>query len=109
MSQTTNINIRMDRQLKKEFEEFCKDVGLSMSTAFTLFAKKTVQENKIPFTISRETPNNETLKAMKEAEEIIEHPENHKQYTNIDNLFQDALSWNTKSSQPPVLKKILNV
>ncbi len=40
MSQTTNINIRMDSQLKKEFEEFCKDVGLNMSTAFTLFAKK---------------------------------------------------------------------
>ena len=35
-----NINVRMDQDLKKAFEEFCNDVGLSMSGVFTLFAKK---------------------------------------------------------------------
>jgi len=34
----TNINIRMDTQLKKQFEEFCSNVGLTMSTAFNVFA-----------------------------------------------------------------------
>ena len=48
----TNINIRMDEELKKSFDAFCKEVGMSMTTAFTLFAKKTVREQRIPFEIS---------------------------------------------------------
>ncbi len=92
MTQTTNINIRMDSKLKKEFEQFCQDVGMSMSTAFTLFAKKTVNENQIPFPITRETPNKTTLKAMEEAEDIKKHPEKYKSYTNINELIQDALA-----------------
>ena len=52
-----NINVRMDQDLKKAFEEFCNDVGLSMSGVFTLFAKKTLRENRIPFDIGRDDPN----------------------------------------------------
>lgn len=35
-----SVNIRMDRELKKEFESFCSEMGMSMTTAFTIFAKK---------------------------------------------------------------------
>lgn len=89
--QTTNINIRMDSKLKKDFEEFCQDVGMSMSTAFTLFAKRTVRDNQIPFAISRETPNQETIAAFKETEEILKNPEKFKRYTDVDELMKDAL------------------
>ena len=51
MSQT-NINIRMEENLKKEFEKFCSNVGMTMTTAFCIFAKKVVLEQKIPFEIS---------------------------------------------------------
>ena len=34
------VNFRMDEELKKNMEETCKDLGLSMTTAFTIFAKK---------------------------------------------------------------------
>ena len=51
MSQT-NINIRMDSDLKKQFEAFCSDIGMSMTTAFCVFAKKAVRERRIPFEIS---------------------------------------------------------
>ena len=40
----TNINIRMDADLKKQFEDFCNDMGMTMTTAFTIFAKKAVRE-----------------------------------------------------------------
>ena len=50
MSQT-NINIRMDENLKKQFDKFCSDVGMSMTTAICIFAKRTVKEQKIPFEI----------------------------------------------------------
>ena len=48
----TNINIRMDARLKKQFEAFCADVGLTMSTAFNVFAKTSVRLQKIPFEIT---------------------------------------------------------
>ena len=40
----TNINIRMDIDLKRQFEAFCADMGMSMSTAFTIFARKAVRK-----------------------------------------------------------------
>ena len=45
----------MDAQLKNQFEAFCSSVGLTMSTAFSVFAKTTVRQQKIPFEISAET------------------------------------------------------
>ena len=67
----TNINIRIDENLKRQFEEFCNEMGMSMTTAFNIYAKKVVRENRIPFEISRETPNSVTKQAIKDAEEGI--------------------------------------
>jgi DNA-damage-inducible protein J len=47
----TNINIRMDEDLKKQFDSFCSDIGMNMTTAFCVFAKTVVREQKIPFEI----------------------------------------------------------
>lgn len=49
---SVNVNIRMDAELKKQFEEFCSEVGMNMTTAFTIFARRTVRENRIPFEVS---------------------------------------------------------
>lgn len=51
-----NINIRIDADLKRQFEAFCADMGMTMTTAFVLFAKKTVRENRIPFEIGGDAP-----------------------------------------------------
>lgn len=40
--------------MKKQFEKFCFDVGMSTSTAFCIFAKTVVKQRKIPFEISTE-------------------------------------------------------
>ena len=48
----TNINIRIDEDLKKQFEAFCSDIGMTMTTAFCVFAKTAVRKQKIPFEIS---------------------------------------------------------
>jgi len=50
----TNVNIRMDENLKKQFEAFCTEVGMNMTTAFCVFAKTAVRQNRIPFEISAE-------------------------------------------------------
>ena len=68
---STNINIRMDSDLKKQFEAFCADMGMTMTTAFNVFAKKAVREYRIPFEIGAEHPNAETRKAIEDAENGI--------------------------------------
>ena len=39
MAQVVNVNFRMDKDLKKSMEKTCSDMGMSMTTAFTIFAK----------------------------------------------------------------------
>ena len=46
------VNFRMDENLKHEMEKTCKCMGLSMSAAFTIFAKKVTMERRIPFEIA---------------------------------------------------------
>lgn len=47
-----NVNFRLDENVKKSMEQACNDMGLSLTTAFTLFAKKVAREKRIPFEIS---------------------------------------------------------
>ena len=68
---STNINIRMDSDLKTQFEAFCADMGMSMTTAFNVFAKKAVREYRIPFEIGAEIPNAVTRKAIEDVENGI--------------------------------------
>jgi len=62
----TMVNFRMDAELKRNMEMICKDMGLTPSAAYTLFAKKVTQERRIPFEITADpfynTQNIERLK-----------------------------------------------
>lgn len=52
MAQTVNVNFKLDADVKKSMESACADMGLSMSAAFTIFAKKVGRERRIPFEVS---------------------------------------------------------
>jgi DNA-damage-inducible protein J len=52
MAQTVNVNFRLDEDVKKSMEQACSDMGISMSAAFTIFAKKVGREQRIPFEVS---------------------------------------------------------
>lgn len=47
-----NINFMLDENIKNDMESVCAEMGISMSTAFTLFAEKVAGERRIPFEIS---------------------------------------------------------
>lgn len=51
MAQTL-VNVRMDEDVKKSMEETCKELGITMSTAFNIFARKMCREKRIPFEVS---------------------------------------------------------
>lgn len=50
------VNFRMDEDLKKHMEQACKEMGLSMTAAFTIFAAKVSREKRIPFEITAQPP-----------------------------------------------------
>ncbi len=88
----TNVNIRMDAELKRQFEAFCADVGMSMTTAFNVFARKTVRENRIPFEISGDVPNAETQEALQEVKKMKADPGFGKTYSSVDQMMQELLA-----------------
>ena len=67
---TTNVTIRMDKKLKEEAEMLFNDLGLNMSTALTAFVKQAVREQRIPFVISKNVLNQDSIQAIQEIERM---------------------------------------
>ncbi len=51
MAQTI-VSVRMDDTLKRDFDAVCNELGLSMTTAITMLAKKMIREKRLPFEVS---------------------------------------------------------
>ena len=85
---TTNISIRMDNDLKAAAEALYAELGMNLSTAFNIFVRQSLREGGIPFKITTQTPNQETVKAMLEAERVAKDS-SVKGYTDMDELFAD--------------------
>jgi addiction module RelB/DinJ family antitoxin len=73
----STFSVRMDENLKKQFDSLCNDFGMTASTAFNIFAKTVVRERKIPFEIvapvmtetTRESGYNAFMALRKEAKD----------------------------------------
>lgn len=52
MSNQTTLNVRMDADLKRDFDKICNDLGLTMTTAVTMLAKKMTREQRLPFDVA---------------------------------------------------------
>ena len=85
---TTNISIRMDSDLKMQADMLFNELGMNISTAFNIFVRQALREGKIPFEISLNQPNRETLAAIMEAERIAKDS-SVKGYSDLDELFHD--------------------
>lgn len=88
---TTNINVRIDTNLKKSAESLFSDLGLNMSTAITMFLKRAVFEEGIPFEVKRMIPNDETKAALAEYDEMKNNPNKYKRYNSFDDLLNEVL------------------
>lgn len=87
MSQTVNINFRMDAELKKNMEKVCADMWLTMTTAFTIFAKKVSREKRIPFELSADPFYSESN--IKYLEAIMEDVKSGKAHFAEHDLIED--------------------
>ena len=88
MARSTNISIRMDSDVKTQADALFSELGMNLTTAFNIFVRQALREGRIPFEVSLNHPNKETIAAMLEAERIAGDP-SVKGYTDTDELFAD--------------------
>ena len=87
---TTNINVRVDTELKRSAESLFNDLGLNMSAAITMFLKSAVSHDGIPFEVKR-SPNEVTRAALAEYDEMRKNPGSYKRYSSFDDVVDEVL------------------
>lgn len=48
----TTVSLRFEDSMKKELDEMCAEMGMNLTTFFTIYAKRALRDRKIPFEIS---------------------------------------------------------
>lgn len=88
----SNVNIRMDSELKSQLQELMSNLGLDLTSFFTMAAKQAVREQALPFYPSMQF-NQETWQARWEIEFMQAHPEiPWKTYDDVDAMFEEVFS-----------------
>ena len=88
---TTSINIRMEKNLKEQAENLFSELGMNMTTAFNIFVRQSIRQGKIPFEISINTPNAETMEALAEVEQMKKNQSQGKSYADVDQMMNELL------------------
>ncbi len=88
---TANVTMRMDEELKSQLQELVSNLGMDMTTFFTITAKQAVREQRMPFEISMNIPNAETRAAFDEVRKMKENPAMGKSYTDVDQMMEELL------------------
>ena len=76
--ESLTLNVRVDANDKKNFEQFCSSVGMNVSTAVNMFIKAVLREKKLPFEVKSNTFDEIIYEKLKEAELEMN---NNKRYT----------------------------
>lgn len=84
-----NVNVRIDSKLKKQAEEVFASLGISVSSAINMFYHQVVRTQSIPFELKADIPNEVTMAAIKEAEDIEKGKKKVKSFTNVEGLIKD--------------------
>lgn len=86
-----STNIRIDDEVKRKAVAIFTDLGMDMTTAVNMFLRQTIRHNGLPFDLKLDTPNEETLEAIREVEEMKKNPSMYRSYTNVDTMMEDLL------------------
>ena len=88
-----NINVRIDSNVKENAEAVFAHLGITPTAAISLFYNQVIRTNSIPFELKADLPNDKTISAINEVEEMEKNPEKFKGYDDIDSLMEDLLKW----------------
>jgi len=80
-----NITFRLDENTKKQAEALFSELGMSLSTAFNIFLRQSIREQQLPFAVTKNVPNNITIKAIENAENGVDM---YGPFENVDALME---------------------
>ena len=63
------VTVRIDSDMKSQFDELCEQFGMSVNTAFNIFVKAVVLSRKIPFEI-KASPKSDKMTGLEAFQEI---------------------------------------
>lgn len=81
--------VRVNDNIKKEITPILNDLGLSLSEAINIYLHQIKLNKGIPFELKYPQFSNEMVESIKEAEEMIKHPEKFKAFSNVEDFMED--------------------
>ncbi|MBQ9604176.1 MAG: type II toxin-antitoxin system RelB/DinJ family antitoxin [Firmicutes bacterium] len=78
MSNLSNVSFRIDSELKAKADTLFSELGMNMTTAFNIFLRQAVREGRIPFEVTLNITDTDTIAAFYEAESLLNDPETKK-------------------------------
>jgi len=81
----TQVSMRVDEDIKSQAEELFNDLGLTMTTAFNLFLRAAIREQRIPFELTRNT-NTQAVATVDELQAIKEFEDNYEENSKFVNV-----------------------
>ena len=85
-------NLSIDADLKQQSIALFSELGMDLSTAVTIFLKQSIRVQGLPFVVSKDVPNADTIAAMNEYYMIKDHPERYKRYSSFKDALNEILS-----------------
>lgn len=87
----TSVTVRVDKKTKLDAARIVEDFGFDLSSVTRAFYRQIVRENRIPLTLSYPEPNDESLEAIRETEEIIKRGGTDRSFSSARELLDAAL------------------
>ncbi len=88
----TSMTIRMNREVKQEAQEIFSSLGMDMTTAINVFLRQVIHFRGLPFEVRLDIPNEDTLAAINEVQQMKKNPALGKAYTDVDEMMKELLS-----------------
>lgn len=85
---STNFNVRIDSEVKKQSEALFNELGMNLTTAINVFLRQSLRAGGFPFDVTVNTPNGVTLAALHETERLAHDP-NVKRYSDVEEALSE--------------------
>ena len=87
MSAVMDVNVCVERDVKERSEALYSELGIDLTTAINVFLRQSLRAGGFPFDVRIDTPNQETIAALMEAEHILSDP-SVKRYTDVEEALE---------------------